>query len=168
MPHVVARDAACERIDAEVPDGACPMCFVTRASPPLAERESAVLVFNAYPLRWGHLLVVLRDHVVTFDQLAPIAHREASSLVHAAARAIERALRPPRVFVACLGAPDEGLKVTSPHLHWHLVPLMHPDERPSEVFTWQHGVLGGTPEEWDDLRARLRRELEQISPALGA
>jgi diadenosine tetraphosphate (Ap4A) HIT family hydrolase len=46
----------------------------------IAEGRHASLLLTAYPVRWGHLLVVLREHVTSFSELEPAAWREASEL----------------------------------------------------------------------------------------
>lgn len=156
MPERLPREQARAAVSEMVPPGSCSMCWVLEHEQPLAENDAAVITLNAFPLRWGHMLVGLRRHVTAFSGVTEQEHALASRLVHEAARWIEAALSPPRVFTASLGSAIEGLPVTTPHLHWHVVPIASAEERPMDVFTWQHGVLRGTPAEWAALRERLR------------
>jgi diadenosine tetraphosphate (Ap4A) HIT family hydrolase len=138
------------------------MCHLVERETALASTPAAVVVLNRFPLRWGHMLVVLRRHVVTFGDLADAEYDAATGLALRAARALERAFVPPpaRVYVASLGTAIEGLPMTSPHLHFHVVPVLGAGERPSEVLSWSEGVLDGTPEEWRELRDALQRALD--------
>lgn len=155
MPQLLTREEAIDAVLEMVPTGDCSMCWVLEREQPLATNEAAVMTLNAFPLRWGHILITLRRHVTAFSQLSDDEHALATKLVHDAARRIETALKPPRVFTASLGCSIEGLRVTTPHLHWHVVPIANEDERPVDVFTWQHGILRGSPGEWAELRERL-------------
>lgn len=101
----------------------------------------ASLVVPRLSLREGHGMVVLHDHVERWSELGEDAADEMFRMARAAARSLERTLRPPRVYVASLGTAERGVPVSSPHLHVHVVPLLREDERPSEVLTWAHGVL---------------------------
>lgn len=155
MPELLKREEAIAAVLALVPPGACSMCWVLEHERPLASNDAAVMTLNAFPLRWGHILVTLRRHVTAFSHISEDEHALATKLVHDAARRIEATLAPPRVFTASLGCSIEGLRVTTPHLHWHVVPIADEDERPVDVFTWQHGILRGSGAEWAELRGAL-------------
>ncbi len=159
MPARIDKEQAVQRLAESVPTGTCSMCHVLGAREPLAETERAALVLNRFPLRWGHLLVVARRHVTSFDALDGADHADASALVFRAARALERTMKPVRVFTASLGTARTDVPMSSPHLHWHVIPVTELGERPSEVLTWSNGVLEGTTDEWDELRASIEREL---------
>lgn len=132
------------------------MCHIVGSEPALISGEAGVVLLNKLPLRWGHLLVVLNRHATRFSDLSDEEHASMSALVHESATLLERRLEPRRVFVGSFGSPNEGLAMSSPHLHWHIVPLAPEDTRPSEVFTWGRGVFEGTEEEWVALESTLR------------
>ena len=120
------------------------------------EMPHARAVLTQYPVRWGHVLVVARRHVTSFTAIDDAAHDAMMRLARDAARRLERAMRPARVFVASLGCAHEGLVATSPHLHVHVVPVMDPDARPRDVLTWENGIDEGDAAEWAALRETLR------------
>lgn len=154
MPQRITKDEAIERVAGTVEDGVCSMCALWRAEPPLFASQHARVFLNRFPTRWGHLLVLVERHVTSFAELRDDEHRDASELLLRCARRVEERLRPARVFTACLGTALAALPMSSPHLHWHVVPTGG-GERPAEVFTWSHGVYEGSPAEWDALRATL-------------
>jgi diadenosine tetraphosphate (Ap4A) HIT family hydrolase len=155
VPRRVPRQSAVDAVTRDTPAGACPMCRVATGDRALAQNEAALVVTNRYPLRWGHLLVVARRHVTSFSTLTDREHALLSELTLRAARALERTLSPARVFVASLGSSSEGLLLTTPHLHTHVLPVSEADARPADVFTWANGVLEADPEEWAELDASL-------------
>lgn len=154
MPQRITREEAIERISGGVDAGVCSMCALFRAEPPLLVSRHARVFLNRFPTRWGHLLVLVERHVTSFAELRDDEHHDASALLLRCARRVEERLRPARVFTACLGTALAALPMSSPHLHWHVVPTGG-GERPAEVFTWSHGVYEGSEAEWDALRAAL-------------
>jgi len=157
MPHVLAREDAIREAVAEAGD--CVACALVagqvEGAHVLAATRDASLILPRMGVRWGHALVLLREHVTSFEALAPEVWLDAAGLAHRAARAMERALAPARVFVASLGAPEPAPAMTTPHLHLHVIPLAR-SEKPSEVLTWERGVVVGSTEERDELARRLR------------
>ena len=158
MPVTISRADALALVKSAASPGCCPMCDVAVSAPSLCEGAYAFVTLNRYPLRWGHLLVVTKRHVERFSELGDDEHAEAAALCLRAARAMERELSPPRVFVASLGSARDNLPMTCPHLHWHVVPVAH-GERPRDVLTWRHGVLQGSDDEWQLIEARMRAAL---------
>lgn len=45
--------------------------------------------------------------------------------------------------------------MSSPHLHLHVIPIYEPDDKPSRVLTWEHGVLVLSDAELAALAAEL-------------
>jgi diadenosine tetraphosphate (Ap4A) HIT family hydrolase len=125
----------------------------------LLEREAEALPsrFDRLGTRRAHLLVILRRHVESIGSMPWSEYAEVQRLCWEAARAIERALQPKRVFIAALGSARQ-LTMSFPHHHVHVVPLFDGGvtDRPAEVLTWRHGVLLYTPEEARELGAMLR------------
>ncbi len=154
MPTRVPRDETMRRVEAMAAEG-CVACALAGGEP-LASSTHAVVVLSRFPVRWGHLLVVLREHVERLDEVSPEAWLDASALAHAAGRAVERSLDPARCYVASLGTSEPDLPMTFPHLHLHVIPVEERGARPAEVLTWKHGVYEGTDAEWAALRDQLR------------
>jgi diadenosine tetraphosphate (Ap4A) HIT family hydrolase len=121
----------------------------------VARSKFASLYFNRYPLRWGHALVIAHTHVIAWSDLSRQANDDAQQLIYDFAQCLERVLGAKRVYVAALGTTQVGLPMTSPHLHWHIVPLFEQGERPADVFTWEHGVYQATDDEWTKLSELL-------------
>jgi diadenosine tetraphosphate (Ap4A) HIT family hydrolase len=69
------------------------------------------------------------------------AYAGLQKLAWEAARTLERALQPRRVYVAALGS-SSPLAKSFPHLHLHVVPLYDDSEasKPANIFSWAHGV----------------------------
>lgn len=158
MTRRISKEEALRRLAGEPRSSGCIMCSLLAALQADAESERvlergvrATTVLNAYPLTWGHAMVVAHDHVTSYAELDEEAAVEVMRLIRAAAIRIEEALSPLRVFVASLGSSRADLAMTSPHLHWHLVPVGDAPTRPAEVLTWERGVLEGTDEEWRSL-----------------
>lgn len=148
----------------------CAMCGLAAGHPAdveiLAERRSAVAVLDRLGTRRGHLLVILRRHAESISEIPWAEYAEVQRLAWEAARALERALQPRRVFVAALGSA-ERLPMSFPHHHVHVVPLFDggPADRPSEVLTWRHGVVLYAPEEAREIGAVLRRAWAEAGDA---
>ena len=157
MPTRITKEVALERIARESRAPGCLVCslLASKEARVLERGERATTLLTAYPLTWGHAFVCLHEHVTTYTELSPVALGEATELVHRVATRIEKALAPVRVFVASLGSARNDLTMSSPHLHWHVIPVMETPTRPAEVLTWERGVLDGTAGEWDELVAML-------------
>jgi histidine triad (HIT) family protein len=140
----------------------CAMCAVAARHGAdlevLAESEAAVAALDRFATRPGHVLVVLRRHVERVVELPWAEYAEVQRLSWEAARALEEALRPKRVYVAALGSAERRA-ISFPHHHVHVVPLPHGDERdrPAEVFTWARGVALYEPGEAGAMAEALRR-----------
>ena len=78
------------------------------------ERAVAFLTIN--PVKPGHTLVVTRDEVDHWIDLAPDLAQHVMAVCHGVGRAIQRAFAPRRVGQAIVG-------IEVPHVHVHLIPL---------------------------------------------
>jgi diadenosine tetraphosphate (Ap4A) HIT family hydrolase len=163
VPHVIPRDEAIARIEGLRGAQTCVVCalFEGRFGDPLvvARGERASVLLPRYAVRWGHALVAIHHHVEAFTELEDAAWLEASALALAAARAIEHELAPLRCYVASLGTARSDLPMTSPHLHLHVIPTYDPEDRPSAVLTWEHGVTVAEESEWSALLERLQHRI---------
>jgi diadenosine tetraphosphate (Ap4A) HIT family hydrolase len=153
----VVKRLRAEEVDALLRDqSGCAMCTLATATP-IAENIHAICALDRFAARRGHLLVVTRRHVESITELSWDEWSSAQRLAWEASRALEQALSPRRIYVAALGSTRASSR-TFPHVHIHVVPLEDGGEadRPSEVFTWRHGVLVYESTEAQSLAGSLR------------
>jgi len=81
--------------------------------------ERAVAFMSIAPLKPGHTLVVPRDEVDHWIDLAPEVNQHLAHVSQAVGRAIQSGFKPKRVGTIVL-----GLEV--PHVHIHVVPIWTP------------------------------------------
>jgi diadenosine tetraphosphate (Ap4A) HIT family hydrolase len=157
VPRWIDKEEALARIRAEGGEPACLMCAIrdARVGPTYAvfEDERLLVVLPRYVRRWGQVLVLPRDHVTSFTEVAPDLWAHANAVAHRCATMIERVMRPLRCYVASTGSPSEERANTSMHLHVHVVPITDPEDRPRNVFSWDEGVMIAEADEWEALRA---------------
>ena len=169
VPRLVEKSEALRRIEDERSRAGAPSCFlcalgegVLDAGPSLDESEHTRTVLTRYPVRWGHALVLLSEHVTSFEALSQDQWRDMSRQARRVAIAMERALHPVRCYIASLGAAVPDHPQTSPHHHLHVVPIYDAEDRPARVLTWERGVYEGTDAEWQALAAKMRAELRAL------
>lgn len=160
MPTLIPRDEALRRIFDEGHAPACLMCAIAERRVGevhvVFEDDAMLVMLPRYVRRWGHVMVTLKAHVCRFDEVDIDLWTRASQLAHQAARMVERVQRPRRVYMASTGSSAGELLQSSQHLHIHVIPLHEPDDKPSDIFSWEAGVYVGEPAEWADLLARYR------------
>lgn len=106
----------------------------------LASNPGAVAVLDRYATRSGHVIVVLRRHAASMAELGWDDYAAVQRLAWEAGRAVDRALRPMRVFVAALGSTAK-LPNTFAHHHVHVIPIAPgTEDRPARVLSWESGV----------------------------
>ena len=143
LPPRLTRDEAVAKVMRARDASACLMCAF--AAPDHATQTayaSATLrvVVPRFALRPGHALVVLAQHVTSFAETPRAAWREACDVAYDVARVLEKNMQIARCYVASLGPGEEGVPMSSRHMHLHVVPVDDPAARPHEVLTWRHGV----------------------------
>lgn len=121
----------------------------------IARDDACTLYLTPYPRAWGHLVLFPHAHITSFTDLDPALHLRLARWSHRAARAVEAALKPARCYVLSLGTARDDLPMSSPHLHWHIVPVMDADARPSDLFGRALPLWAGDAEEWRALSDRL-------------
>jgi len=157
VPHVIPRDEALARIRAEGGSPPCLMCAIRdRAVGPtyaVYEDDDILVLLPRYVRRWGHVVVMPRDHVVTYTGVAPALWARINAEALHAARMLERIRSPLRIYITSTGSSAGELTQTSMHLHVHVIPLYDNTDRPADVFSWQAGVVVADHDEWETLRA---------------
>lgn len=161
MPTWIDRNEALVRIRAEGGDFSCLMCALRdgRFGPLflLHQDDRALVLLPRYVRRWGHVLVLLREHLTNFSAMAEDDWLHLNRLAHRSARAIEATLAPRRCYLASTGSSGGELTQSSEHMHLHIIPIADPDDRPAAVFSWQDGISVGSDDELTALRDRYAR-----------
>lgn len=157
MPVLISRDEALARIRSEGGSPPCLMCAIrdreVGATYAVFEDDDILVLLPRYVRRWGHIVVMPRDHVVTYTGVsARLWARINADALHAA-KMLERLRAPKRVYITSTGSSAGELTQTSMHLHVHVIPLYDSDDRPADVFSWQTGVWVAEHDEWESLRA---------------
>jgi len=158
MPLLISRGEALARIQQEGGRPTCLMCAVRDRKVgdvyTVFEDDEMLVMLPRYVRRWGHIMIMPKEHVTSFAEVDPLLWARTNRLAHRAARVIEQVQRPIRCYVASTGSSAGELTQSSEHLHIHVIPLYLPDDKPSAIFSWQEGIYVAEPEEWEDLRSR--------------
>lgn len=139
----------------------CVMCALAArrdAALVVLEHRSGTVVLDRFGNRPGHLLVIAARHVERATELGWSEYSELQRLAYDACHALERVLKPRRVYTAALGSSSE-LPMTYAHFHLHVVPVLEDGEssRPAQVFSWSHGVVSYTEPDAKELVNELQR-----------
>jgi len=167
MPRLIPRHEALSLIRQQGGNYDCLMCALRdlRFGPNLVlySDPRALVILPRYVRRWGHILLILRDHVTSFRQVNDDDWAALCALSLRASRAAERALRPRRCYVASTGSSGGELTQTSEHLHIHVIPIHDPDDRPASIFSWTEGLWVADDDEWQELLSRLKNAWDQAA-----
>ena len=160
-PEALARLATNRRELLGANGDGCVMCaLVRRASESAAlirENEHGVVVLDRFGATPGHCLVIAKAHVEDACDLDWPRYAALQRLAYDTALALRAACSPVRSYVALLGA-SEGLPMSFPHVHAHVIPVYARDDRarPANVFSWSSGVVVYEDAEALELAARIR------------
>jgi diadenosine tetraphosphate (Ap4A) HIT family hydrolase len=116
------------------------------------EDDEHLVSLPAYVRRWGQVLVTPKAHVTSYTDVDPASWARANALALRAARMVERARKPRRVYLASTGSSAGELVNCSVHLHIHVIPAYEPDDKPAGVFSWREGIYVAEPPEWEALQ----------------
>ena len=125
----------------------------------LTETSELFAFVPRYGVRWGHVVIAVRDHVETLSDAGAERWAELCRQAYATEAALSRVLDPLRCYVATLGS-DGAQPMTCAHVHTHVVPIRNADDRPAKVLTWEYGVVTAEPAEFDELASRLRSAMQ--------
>ncbi len=161
MPYVISREEALLQIEKQIPRGECLICHLVE------KREEFILhkgiyttvVLSLYPRTWGQIMVMSDKHITSFNELDTAAWSEMTELLLKATKAAESVLRPLRCYVAATGSLS-NYPMTSPHLHFNIIPIYAESDKPSTIFTWEQGISAGSESEWEELYRSLKGEFE--------
>lgn len=80
------------------------------------EDDSTLVFMDIHPIQPGHLLVIAKDHVETFEQLGEDSFANLMRTVHKISKKMKEVLKPSRV-----GLIVEGFDVA--HVHVKVIPI---------------------------------------------
>ena len=112
------------------------------------ERAVAFLTIN--PVKPGHTLVVTREEVDHWIDLAPDLAQHVMAVCHGVGRAIQSAFAPRRVGQAIVG-------IEVPHVHVHLIPLDAIGD-----LNFAHADPNPKPAALDEAAAKIRAALREL------
>ncbi|HEY0466170.1 MAG TPA: HIT family protein, partial [Polyangiaceae bacterium] len=147
---------------------ACVMCALANGaagSMLVAESTHGAVLLDRFGCRYGHLMVVAKQHIERASSLDWSVYADLQRLVFDATRVLDACFEPARVFTATLGAAVE-LPQTYSHYHVHVIPVYETDERarPARVLSWSEGVVVYDPVEAEG----ICRDLSEAWPGHGA
>jgi len=168
--RVVSKEVALARLAEHkrgllVGSAKCVMCALANggATPKLiAQSPHGVVLLDRFACRYGHLMVVAKQHYERASDLEWDVYSDIQRLTFEAIRVIDSCFKPARVFTATLGAAVE-LPQTYSHYHVHVIPVYETDERarPARVLSWSEGVVLYD----DDEAERVCQDLVRSWPA---
>jgi len=171
MPTLISRAQALDQIRREGGTPVCLMCAIRdrRVGPvySIFEDPQMLVMLPRYVRRWGHVMVMPKQHVTSFSHTSGALWARACALAHQAAAMVEQVQNPRRCYVASTGSSAGELTQTSQHLHIHIIPLYTADDRPRDIFSWSEGVYVGSEDEWQELRDRYRAAWASACPPEG-
>jgi diadenosine tetraphosphate (Ap4A) HIT family hydrolase len=156
MPYLISREQALAQIEKEIPAGECLICYLAkhRKEYILHRGKHAKTLLSLYPRTWGQIMVLVNRHVISFTELEADEWKEVSEMLLQATRKAESVLKPLRCYVAATGA-SVHFPMTSPHLHFNIIPVYEETDKPSSIFTWENGLYAARTEEWEALAEAL-------------
>jgi len=149
---------------ARVSDETCIFCRIVsgQLAGHIVLDEPAILAFlDARPLRFGHVLVVPREHHVTLPDLPSALVEPLFAAVQRVARAVVDGLGVDGSFIAANNVVSQSV----PHLHVHVVPRRQGDGL--RGFFWPR-VKYESEEQAQDFARRIREGLAAVDSGHGA
>jgi diadenosine tetraphosphate (Ap4A) HIT family hydrolase len=146
-----------------VRSGGCFTCAIVADGPDdtheiVFDDGEHIAFLNRYPTLYGYVLVSPRRHVEHLVRdLTAAEYLRLQAAVYRVARAVEAVVPSERTYVLSLGSQQGNA-----HVHWHIAPL--PPGTPYEhqqfhALMAEHGVLALSPEQSQELAARIRAAL---------
>ena len=115
----------------------CPFCIPERSI--LIESESTIVIFDAFPVSQGHVLIIPKRHCCNFFDLAPAEQADCFTLLNRVKTIIQDKYNPDGFNVGI--NINEAAGQTILHAHIHLIPRYLGDvEKP------RGGVRGVIPQ----------------------
>jgi diadenosine tetraphosphate (Ap4A) HIT family hydrolase len=130
----------------------------------IAESTHGAVLLDRFGCKYGHLMVIAKQHVERASALDWTVYADLQRLVFDATCVIDACLKPARVFTATLGAAVE-LPQTYSHYHVHVIPVYETDERarPARVLSWSEGVVVYDDAEAEGICAELSRAWPRVA-----
>ena len=122
----------------------------------VARSEHGFAALSRFPVCWGQIVVALDEHLVSYAQVSAAQWSDLSLLALRCAQMLEAELAPARCYLTATGSSEEGLPMTTPHIHINVIPVDDPTLHPKEVLTWDRGIVVADDRDWHDLGVTLR------------
>lgn len=87
----------------------------------LYQNQVAFVILNRYPYNSGHLMVVPKRHLASFEKLSIKEHQELGVLLQRSLKALKKVSRPQGFNIGLNLEKVAGAGIKD-HLHYHLVP----------------------------------------------
>ena len=159
MPYIIPRQQAIDKINSALKQGECLACWLNSNSKyVLFKGKYTTIVLSEYPRTWGQTMVLLNKHTVSITEITKEEWDELTENTRKVAVILEQVLQPLRCYVASLGAL-ENLPNTCPHIHFNVIPIYNAEQKPTDIFSWEQGVVAAGEEEWKELFNRLNSKL---------
>jgi diadenosine tetraphosphate (Ap4A) HIT family hydrolase len=164
MPYIISREAAIAELKKQKPEQECLICWLQQQTDNLTieSTEHTSVILSKCPARWGHLMVLIHPHFINYTELPASIWTAAAEKAQKAAIVLETVLKPVRCYVISAGTSRSDLQMSSPHLHFNVIPVYEQDDKPSTVLTWKNGVYSATEEEWSELQQSIQQEWNSL------
>lgn len=162
MPNIISRQQAMDEITSSLKPGECLACYLLGSNHNYVvhQGELSTVLLSRYPRTWGQTMILLNNHKTSISEISSEEWQELTDYVRKASICLETVLKPLRCYIASLGA-TKNLPYTCPHLHFNVLPVYNAEDKPSDIFTWQHGVYAAEEWEWKNLLVTLKQEWER-------
>ena len=126
-------------IEANKPKTKCFLCDLVELKPAVDNlvvynTASSFVVLNKFPYNNGHIMVVPKKHVETFDKLSDIEYSDLAELLKLSVRVINNVYEPQGCNIGMNLGKVAGAGIDD-HIHYHIVPRWNGDTNFMPVFT---------------------------------
>lgn len=90
------------------------------------ETKYSMAIFDAFPLKEGHTLIISKDHKKKIQDLTPQENLDIFSTLHFLINHIEKAANGNSTLIAIHNGEKAGQEI--PHVHIHIVPIKESDK----------------------------------------
>lgn len=117
----------------------CFLCELAKSSPSqknllLYSTTNSIVVMNKYPYNNGHIMVVPKKHVSSFENLSDNEYKDLSDLLKLSTKVINNVFNPQGCNIGMNLGKTAGAGLDD-HIHYHIVPRWNGDTNFMPVFT---------------------------------
>ena len=157
MSSIILREQAIDDINSSLKKGECLVCSILNSDSNyiLNKGKYSTTVLSKYPRTWGQTMILLNSHKTVVSEVSKEEWNELTENSRKVSVILENVLKPLRCYIASLGS-IENLPNTCPHIHFNVIPIYKAEDKPSEIFTWEKGVIAADEKEWGDLFEKIK------------